>query len=93
MQLVRNHECLITVEEGAMGGFGAFVLHYLASVGALDNGLKIRTLTLPDHYQDQDTQVKQYAEIGLDALGIATTAMKALGLSDAEVVRLGAVGG
>ena len=83
-QLAKNHECLITVEEGAVGGFGAFVLHYLAGEGALDAGLKIRTLTLPDIYQDQDTQAKQYADAGLDAAGIVLTALQALGLEDAR---------
>ncbi len=80
LKLARNHECLITVEEGAVGGFGAFVLHYLASEGALDNGLKIRTLTLPDIFQDHDSQSAQYAEAGLDAAGITLAALQALGL-------------
>ncbi len=83
LQLARHHECLITVEEGAEGGFGAFVLHYLASEGALDHGLKIRTLTLPDRFQDQDGMAAMYAEAGLDAAGITLTALKALGLEDA----------
>ncbi|MDI7774013.1 1-deoxy-D-xylulose-5-phosphate synthase [Asticcacaulis sp. EMRT-3] len=87
LQLARHHECLITVEEGAMGGFGAFVLHYLAGEGALDAGLKIRTLTLPDVYQDQDSQSRQYADAGLDAHGIVLTALKALGLDEAQAAR------
>ncbi|MGN6425168.1 MAG: 1-deoxy-D-xylulose-5-phosphate synthase [Asticcacaulis sp.] len=86
-QLARHHECLITLEEGAMGGFGAFVLHYLAGEGALDNGLRVRTLTLPDRYQDQDSQAKQYAEAGLDAPHIAMTARRALGLDEAGVLK------
>ncbi|HWU49994.1 MAG TPA: 1-deoxy-D-xylulose-5-phosphate synthase, partial [Asticcacaulis sp.] len=81
-QLARHHECLITLEEGAMGGFGAFVLHYLAGEGALDNGLRVRTLTLPDRYQDQDSQAKQYSEAGLDAPHIAMTALRALGMDE-----------
>jgi 1-deoxy-D-xylulose-5-phosphate synthase len=92
LQLAKNHECLITVEEGSVGGFGAFVLHLLAAEGALDHGLKIRTLTLPDHYQDQDRMDVMYADAGLDAVGIATTAMKALGMSEADVVALVAKG-
>ncbi|MDV6330151.1 1-deoxy-D-xylulose-5-phosphate synthase [Asticcacaulis sp. 201] len=88
LQLARHHECLITVEEGAVGGFGAFVLHYLAGEGALDAGLKIRTLTLPDIYQDQNSQANQYAEAGLDAAGIALTALKALGLEDAVAAKM-----
>ena len=54
IRLAREHEALIIVEEGAMGGFGAFVLQFLAEKGALDRGLKIRSLTLPDRFQDQD---------------------------------------
>ena len=87
LQLAKHHECLITVEEGAVGGFGAFVLHYLAGEGALDAGLKIRTLTLPDAYQDQASQAQQYAEAGLDAAGITLTALQALGLDDAALAR------
>ena len=86
-QLARHHECLITVEEGAVGGFGAFVLHFLAAEGALDHGLKIRTLTLPDVFQDQDKPEKMYADAGLDALGITQSAMKALGFSDDDIAR------
>ena len=87
LQLARHHECLITVEEGAMGGFGAFVLHYLAGEGALDSGLKIRTLALPDRYQDHDSQANQYADAGLDAAGITLTALQALGLDDATIAK------
>jgi len=88
LQLAKHHECLITVEEGAVGGFGAFVLHYLAGEGALDAGLKIRTLVLPDSYQDQDSQANQYAEAGLDAAGITLTALKAFGLDDAQSLKV-----
>jgi 1-deoxy-D-xylulose-5-phosphate synthase len=88
LQLARHHECLITVEEGAVGGFGAFVLHYLAGEGALDAGLKIRTLTLPDVYQDHNSQANQYAEAGLDAAGIVLTALQALGLEDAALAKV-----
>jgi 1-deoxy-D-xylulose-5-phosphate synthase len=87
-QLARHHECLITVEEGAMGGFGAFVLQFLASEGALDSGLKIRTLTLPDIFQDHDKPEKMYADAGLDALGIAASALRAMGFSEADAVGL-----
>ena len=82
LQLARHHECLITVEEGAQGGFGAFVLHLLAAEGALDHGLKARTLTLPDRYQDQDSQPRQYAEAGLDAEAMVLAATHALGISE-----------
>ena len=83
-RLAREHEALITVEEGAMGGFGAFVLQFLASEGALDAGLKIRTLHLPDVFQDQDSPAAQYVTAGLDADHIAAAALKALGV---ETVR------
>ncbi len=79
LRLAREHEVLLTVEEGAEGGFGAFCLHALARHGALDTGLKIRTLTLPDIFQDHDKADLQYAEAGLDAHGIARTALEALG--------------
>jgi 1-deoxy-D-xylulose-5-phosphate synthase len=82
-RLAREHEALITVEEGAMGGFGAFVLQFLAGEGALDAGLKIRTLCLPDVFQDQNSPALQYAEAGLDAEHIAAAALKALGVEKA----------
>ena len=78
-RLAREHEVLITVEEGAVGGFGAFVLHALAERGALDRGLKIRTLTLPDIFQDHDKPEAMYAAAGLDAEGIVRAAISALG--------------
>jgi 1-deoxy-D-xylulose-5-phosphate synthase len=83
-RLAREHEVLITIEEGAAGGFGAFVLHYLAREGALDRGLKIRTLTLPDIFQDQDKPEVMYALAGLDADGIIRAALAALGRNDIE---------
>jgi len=84
LRLAREHECLVTVEEGAMGGFGAFVLHALAEHGALDRGLKIRTLTLPDIFQDQDKPEAMYAQAGLDADGIVRAALGALGIDNAS---------
>jgi 1-deoxy-D-xylulose-5-phosphate synthase len=78
-RLAREHEVLLTIEEGAQGGFGAFVLHFLAREGALDRGLKIRTLTLPDMFQDQDKPEAMYAAAGLDADAIAAAAALALG--------------
>ena len=81
-QLVRNHEALITVEEGARGGFGAFVLQLLAERGMLDRGLKVRTLVLPDIFQDQEKPEVMYAEAGLDADGITAAAIQALGLDN-----------
>jgi 1-deoxy-D-xylulose-5-phosphate synthase len=79
LRLAREHEALITVEEGAMGGFGAFVLQALAEHGALDRGLKLRTLVLPDVFQDQDKPELMYAQAGLDAEGIMRGALSALG--------------
>jgi 1-deoxy-D-xylulose-5-phosphate synthase len=79
LRLAREHEALITVEEGAMGGFGAFVLHALAEHGMLDRGLKVRTLVLPDIFQDQDKPDAMYAAAGLDAEGITRAALAALG--------------
>ncbi len=79
LRLAREHEALITVEEGSIGGFGAFVLHALAEHGALDRGLKVRTLTLPDIFQDQDKPEIMYALAGLDAEGIVRGALSALG--------------
>ena len=82
LRLAREHEALITVEEGAMGGFGGFVLQALAEHGALDRGLKIRTLTLPDVFQDQDKPEIMYAQAGLDAEGILRGALSALGIDN-----------
>ncbi|HEX7885263.1 MAG TPA: 1-deoxy-D-xylulose-5-phosphate synthase [Phenylobacterium sp.] len=84
LRLAREHEALITVEEGSVGGFGAFVLHALAEHGALDRGLKVRTLTLPDIFQDHDKPEVMYALAGLDADGIVRTALSALGVDNAS---------
>src|SRR4051794_3211576 len=85
LRLAREHEALITVEEGAVGGFGAFVLHALAEHGALDRGLRVRTLTLPDIFQDHDKPDAMYLQAGLDAEGIARAALAALGVDNASV--------
>ena len=87
-QLAKNHEVLITIEEGAVGGFGAFVLHSLSGRGLLDAGLRIRTLTLPDIFQDHDTPEKMYELAGLDARSIAASAIKALGRGDERALKL-----
>ncbi len=81
-RLARDHEVLITLEEGARGGFGAFVLHHLAEAGALDTGLKVRTMHLPDTFQDQDKPDLMYDEAGLNAEHIAARAIEALGRGD-----------
>jgi 1-deoxy-D-xylulose-5-phosphate synthase len=87
-QLARHHEVLITIEEGAVGGFGAHVLHYLAGEGMLDGGLKIRTMTLPDVFIDQDKPETMYVQAGLDANGIVRTVFSALGVTDQAGVDL-----
>ena len=79
LRLAREHEVLVTIEEGARGGFGAFVLHLLAERGVLDAGLKVRTMTLPDVFQDHDSPFKMYDTAQLNARHIAATALEALG--------------
>ncbi len=79
LRLAREHEVLITLEEGAIGGFGAYVLQTLAEHGALDNGLKVRCMILPDLFIDQDTPAAMYAKAGLDAKGIVAKVFEALG--------------
>jgi len=66
-KLSTTHSTLITIEDGSSNGFGAIVLQTMANMGLLDNGLKIRSMHLPDLFQDHDTQDKQYAEAGLIA--------------------------
>jgi 1-deoxy-D-xylulose-5-phosphate synthase len=79
LRLAREHEVLITVEEGAIGGFGSYVLQALAQHGALDHGLKVRALVLPDAFIDQDSPTAMYAKAGLDAKGIVAKVFEALG--------------
>jgi len=81
-RLARDHEVLITLEEGSVGGFGAQVMQYLAMEGLLDGGVKIRPMCLPDVFIDHESPAKQYAEAGLDAAHIVATAMAALGRND-----------
>jgi 1-deoxy-D-xylulose-5-phosphate synthase len=78
-RLAREHEVLITIEEGAVGGFAAQVMQFLAWEGLLDRGLKIRPMVLPDRFIDQDTPDKMYEAAGLDAGSIVATALGALG--------------
>jgi 1-deoxy-D-xylulose-5-phosphate synthase len=79
LRLVREHEVLITIEEGAIGGFGAHVLQTLAEQGLLDRGLKVRSMVLPDVFLDQDAPAAMYATAGLDARGIVAKVFEALG--------------
>jgi 1-deoxy-D-xylulose-5-phosphate synthase len=82
-RLAREHEVLLTIEEGSVGGFGSHVLQYLALNGLLDRGLKVRPMVLPDRFIEQDNPAKMYADAGLDAAGIVTNALAALGRLDA----------
>jgi len=77
-ELAKNHKALITIEEGSRGGFGSSVLEYLSGAGLIDNGLKVRTMTLPNCFQSQDTQAAQYTDAGLNAAQIAALATSLL---------------
>ncbi|UXS38611.1 1-deoxy-D-xylulose-5-phosphate synthase [Agrobacterium tumefaciens] len=84
-QLASHHEVLVTIEEGSVGGFGAHVLHFMASAGLLDHGPKVRTLTLPDQWVEQAKPETMYANAGLDRAGIVSTVFNALGQRQAGV--------
>jgi 1-deoxy-D-xylulose-5-phosphate synthase len=90
LRLAREHEILIVVEEGAIGGFGSHVLQLLCQHDALSGGLKVRSLVLPDLFLDHDTPAAMYARAGLDADGIVQAAFDCLGrragLRSAELV-------
>jgi 1-deoxy-D-xylulose-5-phosphate synthase len=89
LRLAREHEVLITVEEGTVGGFGSFVLQALADHGVLDRGLKVRSMVLPDVFLDQDSPAIMYAKAALDTKGIVTKVFEALGKDvRAETVKL-----
>ena len=84
-KLMRSHEVVVTVEEGAVGGLGAHVLTFASDTGLTDNGLKVRTMRLPDMFQDQDDPMKQYDEAGLNAPQIVDTVLAALRYNSAGV--------
>ncbi|OQW58674.1 MAG: 1-deoxy-D-xylulose-5-phosphate synthase [Proteobacteria bacterium SG_bin9] len=89
LRLAREHEVLITIEEGSMGGFSAQVLQALSDNGALDKGLKVRCMMLPDLFQDHDSPAAMYAQAGLDAKGIVIKVFEALGRdADKRTVQL-----
>jgi 1-deoxy-D-xylulose-5-phosphate synthase len=89
LRLAREHEVLLTIEEGAIGGFAGFVMQALAEHGVLDRGLKLRSLVLPDTFIDQDSPNAMYVKAGLDAKGIVAKAFQALGQNvQGEVVKL-----
>jgi 1-deoxy-D-xylulose-5-phosphate synthase len=88
-RLAREHEVLVTVEEGSIGGFGSYVLQELAEQGLLDQGLRIRCMILPDLFIDQDSPAAMYASAGLDARAIVAKVFEALGKDvGTETVRL-----
>jgi 1-deoxy-D-xylulose-5-phosphate synthase len=89
LRLAREHEVLLTIEEGSIGGFGGFVMQALAEHGVLDRGLKIRSMVLPDIFIDQDSPNAMYAKACLDAKAIVARAFQALGQNlQGEVVKL-----
>jgi 1-deoxy-D-xylulose-5-phosphate synthase len=89
LRLAREHEVLLTIEEGSVGGFGSFVLQALADQGVLDRGIKVRQMVLPDTYIDHDSPNAMYAKAGLDAKGIVAKAFEALGQNlRGDVVKL-----
>jgi len=89
LRLAREHEVLITIEEGSIGGFGSFVLQALAESGTLDAGCKVRCMVLPDVFLDHDSPAAMYATAGLDAKAIVTKVFEALGKdATAETVKL-----
>jgi 1-deoxy-D-xylulose-5-phosphate synthase len=79
LRLAREHEVLITVEEGSIGGFGSYVLQTLAEHAALESGTKVRCMVLPDVFIDHDSPAAMYAQAGLDAKGIVAKVFEALG--------------
>jgi len=81
LRLAREHEVLLTIEEGSIGGFGSHVLSLLADRGALDSGLRVRTMTLPDRFVDHAKPVEQYEDAGLQARNIVEMAVNALGVT------------
>jgi 1-deoxy-D-xylulose-5-phosphate synthase len=87
LKLAREHDILITVEEGSIGGFGSYVLQTLAEHGALESGVKVRSMVLPDVFQDQDSQAAMYAKAGLDSDGIVAKVFDVLG-RDVDKVRI-----
>ncbi|MGD9839853.1 MAG: 1-deoxy-D-xylulose-5-phosphate synthase [Afipia sp.] len=89
LKLAREHDVLITIEEGSIGGFGTHVLQTLADHGVLDRGLRVRNMVLPDTFIDHDSPAAMYAQAGLDAKGIVAKVFEALGKDlKAETVKL-----
>ncbi len=84
-RLAREHEVLITIEEGSMLGFSGLVMHHLATRGLMDRGLKIRPMCLPDVFIDHEAPRKQYDQAGLNAPQIVATALAALGKAEMQL--------
>ena len=87
LRLAREHEVLLTVEEGSVGGFGSYVLQLLAETGMLDRGLKVRPLVLPDSFIDQDKPERMYAKAGLDAAGMVARVFEMLGQGGSKIIK------
>ncbi|KEG19920.1 1-deoxy-D-xylulose-5-phosphate synthase [Bartonella bacilliformis] len=87
-RLAREHEVFITIEEGAVGGFGAHVLQFLAQEGLLEHGLKVRTLKFPDEYLNHGSPEKMLARVGLDVMGIVNTVFTALGHETRKMLKI-----
>ncbi|MDB5620811.1 1-deoxy-D-xylulose-5-phosphate synthase, partial [Tardiphaga sp.] len=89
LKLARDHEILLTIEEGSVGGFGSHVMQFLSDNGMLDSGLRMRSLVLPDTFQDHDSPAAMYGRAGLDAKGIVKKVFETLGKDfTAETVKL-----
>ena len=78
LELCSDHEALITIEEGSVGGFGSHVMQFLSSRGILDKGIKLRSMILPDVFIDQDTPENMYKKAGLDFVSIEEKVLEAL---------------
>ena len=81
-KLAADHEVLVTVEEASIGGFSSQVLQFMANEGLLENGLKVRAVTMPDAFLEQDKPEAQCEQAGINASGIVATVLGALGRSD-----------
>ncbi|MCA3440839.1 MAG: 1-deoxy-D-xylulose-5-phosphate synthase, partial [Rhodobacter sp.] len=92
-QLVRHHGTVVTVEQGAQGGFGALVLHYLANSGQLDGGVSLRTMTLPDRFIDHAAPAAMYRDAGLTGADICRVVQDAHARRAGRVLRLVPRGG
>jgi 1-deoxy-D-xylulose-5-phosphate synthase len=87
-KLTEDHELLVTIEEGSIGGFAAHVTNFLTEKGLMDGGLMLRTMFLPDSFIDQDTPYNMYEKAGLNASGIVATVLEALHFNDIEAAQL-----